>query len=101
MPQVNLSTMDPLAEARRVVDLLLPVAADSRRMEVFDAWEGYNEPVASDVEQMKRLADMEAERVRLLAAHGIRSVIGNTFGLPWNRLASTVAIWACTSTRHR
>jgi len=77
MPQVDLSTMDPLMEARRVVDLLLPVAADSRRMDVFDAWEGYNEPVASDAEQMKRLADMEAERVRLLAEQGIRSVIGN------------------------
>jgi hypothetical protein len=77
MPQVDLGTMDPLAEARRVADLLLPVAADSRRMEVFDAWEGYNEPVASDAEQMRRLADMEAERVRLLAEHGIRSVIGN------------------------
>lgn len=77
MPQVDLSKMDPVTEARRVVDLLLQVAGDSRRMEVFDAWEGYNEPVASDAEQMKRLADMEAERVRLLAGHGIRSVIGN------------------------
>jgi hypothetical protein len=83
MPQVDLGTMDPVAEARRIVDLLLPVAADSRRMEVFDAWEGYNEPVASDAEQMRRLADMEAERVRLLAEHGIRSVIGNfSVGLP-------------------
>ena len=83
MPQVDLGEIDPTAEARRVVDLLLPVAGDSRRMEVFDAWEGYNEPVASDAEQMKRLADMEAERVRLLAGYGIRSVIGNfSAGLP-------------------
>jgi len=77
MPQVELSTMHPENEARRVVDLLLPVAGDPRRMEVFDAWEGYNEPVASDVDQMKRLVDLEAERVRLLAGYGIRSVIGN------------------------
>jgi hypothetical protein len=77
MPQIDLGKIDPAAEARRVVDLLLPVAGDSRRMEIFDAWEGYNEPVASDAEQMKRLADMEAERVRLLAGYGIRSVIGN------------------------
>lgn len=77
MPQVDLGKIDPVAEARRVVNLLLPVAGDSRRMEIFDAWEGYNEPVASDAEQVKRLADMEAERVRLLAGYGIRSVIGN------------------------
>ena len=40
-------------------------------MDAFDAWEGFNEPVADTPDKMKRLADFEAERVRLLAEQGV------------------------------
>jgi hypothetical protein len=42
-----------------------------------DAWEGFNEPVPGDLDQMRRLADLEVERVRLLAQNGLRAVVGN------------------------
>ncbi|MCB0114793.1 MAG: hypothetical protein KDD84_11915, partial [Caldilineaceae bacterium] len=54
-----------------------PYADDPARKGWFDAWEAYNEPVAGNAEEMKRLADFEAERTRLLAAYGIRSIVGN------------------------
>ncbi len=76
--QINLAALnDPAAAARTFVDRLLPIATEARRRAAFDAWEAYNEPVPTDAEQMARLAQFEAERTRLLAAAGIRSVIGN------------------------
>ena len=48
-----------------------------RRRPYIDAWEAYNEPVAASPDEMKRLADFEAERTRLLGERGIRSIIGN------------------------
>jgi hypothetical protein len=77
LPQLDLSAIDPQMEARRFVELLLPIAGDPERMKWFDAWEAYNEPVPADNAAMRRLADFEAERTRLLAQAGIRSVIGN------------------------
>ena len=78
LPQIDLSTLtDPEAAAREFADKLLPIATDPRRLAAIDAWEAYNEPVPSDGEQMARLARFEAERTRLLAAAGVRSVIGN------------------------
>ena len=78
LPQIELSTLtDPEAAAREFVDRLLPIASDPARLAAIDAWEAYNEPVPSDGEQMARLARFEAERTRLLAAAGIRSVVGN------------------------
>ena len=78
LPQLDLSKMtDPAAEARAFVDRLLPIATESRRMQSFDGWESYNEPVVSDADQMTRLAQFEAERTRLLADAGIHSVVGN------------------------
>lgn len=77
LPQLDLSAIEPLAEARRFIEQLLPIAGDPERMKWFDAWEAYNEPVPTDPAAMRRLADFEAERTRLLAQAGIRSVIGN------------------------
>ncbi len=76
LEQLNLDA-DPIPLAHDFVNKLLPLAADSVRMEAFDGWEAYNEPVADTVDKMKRLADFEAERTRLLAENGIRSVVGN------------------------
>lgn len=77
LPQIQLSTVDPLPEARRFVEQLLPFADDARRRPYFDGWESYNEPVPANREEMARLADFEAERTRLLGERGIRSVIAN------------------------
>ena len=77
MPQLSLATIDPFAAAREFVGWLLPIAEDPARRPYFDGWESYNEPVAANTEEMKRLADFEAERTRLMAAYGLRSVIGN------------------------
>ena len=77
LPQVELASIDPLAKAREFVDALLPIAEDPARRPYYDAWQSYNEPVAGTEDEMKRLADLEAERTRLLAERGIRSCIGN------------------------
>jgi hypothetical protein len=68
---------DPVPLVRAFVDKLLPLATDPLRMAGIDAWEAYNEPVADTADKMKRLADFEAERTRLLAEQGLRSVVGN------------------------
>lgn len=73
----NLSSLNPTAAAADFVNRLLPFADDNLRRPYFDGWISYNEPTASNAEEMKRLADFEAERVRLLGDRGIRSVIGN------------------------
>jgi len=70
-------TADPGPLARQLSAQLLEHALEPVRFQYFDAWEGYNEPVADTPDKMKRLADLEAERTRLLGEQGIRSVVGN------------------------
>lgn len=84
LPQIDLAGLrDPQAAAQAFADQLLPVATEPRRLASFDGWESFNEPSPSDPEQMARLAEFEAHRTRLLAAAGIRSVIGNfSTGMP-------------------
>jgi hypothetical protein len=78
MPQIDLANLtDPKGEAAVFTQNVLSIMADPRRMSSIDGWESFNEPVAVDADQMARLAEFEAERTRLLAAQGIRSVIGN------------------------
>jgi len=77
LDQVNLATLDPIAEARRFVETVLPYADDPARRPYFDGWESFNEPVAGSIDEMARYSDFEAERTRLLGERGIRSVIGN------------------------
>ena len=78
LPQLDLSQMsDPVAAARAFADQLLPIATEPRRLAAIDAWEGFNEVVTLDAGQMERLAEFEAERTRLLANAGVKSVIGN------------------------
>jgi len=92
--QIELDKLtDPIGAARAYVEQrLLPYAEDPQRRPYIDAWQGYNEPVAGNAEEMKRLADFEAERVRLLAARGIRSVIGN-FGAGQPTSDPPFALW--------
>jgi len=64
--------LDPVAEARAHVAQVLPWTGN-----VFGGkWKGVNEPVIASREAMKRFAEFEAERVRLLAAHGLQAVVG-------------------------
>lgn len=77
LPQISLGDLDPAGAARSFVEQLLPYADDPARRQHFDGWEAYNEPVASNADEMKRLAEFEVERTRLLAERGIRSVVGN------------------------
>jgi PKD repeat protein len=42
-----------------------------------DYWEGYNEPIIQSPELMRWFAELEAERVRILAANGRKACIGN------------------------
>lgn len=78
LPQLDLAGLtDPRGAARAYADKLLPIATEPRRKAAIDAWEAYNEPVAETVEHMTRLAQFEAERTGLLAAQGLRSVVGN------------------------
>lgn len=77
LPQIDLPSLDPIPAAAAFVQQLLPIADDAQRRSTFDGWEAYNEPVAGNADEMRRLAEFEAERTRLLAGYGIRSVIGN------------------------
>jgi len=92
--QIKLSELtNPAGAAREYVEQrLVPYAEDPQRRPYIDAWQGYNEPVAGNADEMKRLADFEAERVRLLAARGIRSVIGN-FGAGQPTSDPPFALW--------
>ena len=77
LDQLDLNREDMKAEARRAVERVLPIALDGSRAGLVDAWEGFNEPVAGDEEQMRKLGELEAERARLLAENGLRAVVGN------------------------
>jgi hypothetical protein len=77
LDQLDLAETGVAAAARRAVEAVLPLALDARRTGLIDAWEGYNEPVPGGEDQMRRLADLETERVRLLAENGLRAVVGN------------------------
>jgi hypothetical protein len=50
---------------------------DKGRAGLVDAWEGFNEPVPGDAAQMGKLAELEVERIRLLAEKGLRAVVGS------------------------
>jgi hypothetical protein len=77
LPQLELATLNPAPAAREFVERLMPYADDQRRRPYLDGWESYNEPIAGNEDEMRRLGDFEAERTRLLAERGLRSVIGN------------------------
>ena len=80
LPHPDFANWDPIAEAQKFVQLLLPIATEPRRLAAIDCWESYNEPVVANETQMANLARFEAERVRLLAEAGVRSCVGN-FGV--------------------
>ena len=77
LDQLDLNRPDMKAEARRAAEAVFALALDERRAGLVDAWEGYNEPVPGDPDQMRKLSELETERVRLLAERGLAAVVGN------------------------
>ncbi|MCY3901903.1 MAG: hypothetical protein OXF76_01970 [Caldilineaceae bacterium] len=77
LPQLQLNNLNARAAAQDYANRLWPLADHPERRRHFDGWEAYNEPVAGNADEFKRLAEFEAERTRLLAQAGLRSVIGN------------------------
>lgn len=77
LPLPDFDAWDPIAEAHKFAELIIPIATEPRRMAAIDCWEAYNEPVVANEAQMASYAHFEAERTRLLAEAGIASCIGN------------------------
>ena len=67
--------LNPIACAREHCDRVLPWA--ERMGPTYDYWQGVNEPVIGSKEAMKRYADFEIERTRIMAQHGFRVVVGS------------------------
>jgi len=61
--------------SRWVREVLLPTVREHPEI---DYWEGYNEVGVFDLPELARYAEMEVERVQLLADARARAVIGNT-----------------------
>lgn len=77
LPQLQLHNLNAKAAAQEYANRLWPLADHHERRRHYDGWEAYNEPVAGNEDEFKRLAEFEVERVRILAQGGLRSVIGN------------------------
>ena len=77
LPHPDFSNWDPIAEAQKFAQLILPIATEPQRLAAIDCWESYNEPIVTNEAQMASLARFEAERTRLLAKAGVASCIGN------------------------
>ena len=77
LPLPNFDAWDPIVEAHKFAELIIPIATDPQRLAAIDCWEAYNEPVIVNEAQMASYARFEAARTRLLAEAGIASCIGN------------------------
>ncbi len=64
----------PLHAAQQLVNDLLPTM---RANPAIQYWEGHNEPVWNTPEEMAWYAQLEIERMRLMAELGLKCVIGN------------------------
>jgi hypothetical protein len=74
-PDFNDPALDPMATARDHCDVVSPWA--ERMGQTYDYWQGVNEPIIHSLEAMRRLADFEAERVRIMGSRGFRVVVGS------------------------
>ena len=74
------------------VEKALAYADDPERRPYIDGWEAYNEPVAATADEMKRLAEFEAERTRLVRAPTVIAVISRVTPNPaapeWEQVLS-------------
>lgn len=67
--------LDPVLAARDHCDKVLPWAG--RMGETCSFWQGVNEPIINSAEAIKRYAEFDAERARMMAGHGFRVVVGS------------------------
>jgi hypothetical protein len=74
-PDFNDPNLDPVAAACDHCDKILPWA--ERMGDTYSFWQGVNEPIVASAEAMKRLAEFEAMRARIMAEHGFQIVVGN------------------------
>jgi hypothetical protein len=87
-PDFNNPALNAWKAARDHCDKILPQA--NKMGTTYDYWQGVNEPVIQSADAMRRLADFEAERARILDANGFRVVVGSfSVGNPelglWNQ----------------
>lgn len=77
---------DPVQAARAFVNEHL---AEYQYNTGVDYWEGWNEPRPENLEEMTWYAQFEAERVRQMAANGLRAAVGGfAAGVPeWDEMA--------------
>ena len=86
-PDLSDPDFDPIEAASEHCDSVLPWA--ERMGKTCSYWQGINEPIIASAEAMKRLAEFDAERVRILSREGFRAVVGTfSVGTPelyyWN-----------------
>jgi hypothetical protein len=74
-PDFNVPSPGPIKAARDTCARILPWA--ERMGETYSYWQGVNEPIISSPIAMQRFAAFEAERTRIMAAHGFRVVVGS------------------------
>lgn len=74
-PNFNNPSLNAVQAARDYCAQVLPWA--ERMGATYDFWQGVNEPVIATAEAMRRLAEFEAERARIMAGHGFRVVVGS------------------------
>jgi hypothetical protein len=74
-PDFSSSDLDPIQSAKEHCEEILPWA--ERMGETYGFWQGVNEPVINDLDVMKRYAEFETERVRLLNGRGFKAVVGS------------------------
>jgi hypothetical protein len=74
-PNFNEPTLYPLQAARDHCAKVLPWA--ERMGKTYRFWQGVNEPAIASVDAMKRCAEFDAERARIMAQHGFRVVVGS------------------------
>jgi hypothetical protein len=74
-PNFNDPDLDPIQAARDHCHRILPWA--ERMGDTYRFWQGVNEPIISSPEAMRRCADFDAERARIMDGHGFRVVVGS------------------------
>ncbi len=74
-PNFNDSGLDPTKAARDHCDKILPWA--ERMGETYGYWQGVNEPIIGSSDAMKRCAEFDAERARIMSGKGFRVVVGS------------------------
>ncbi len=94
-PNFNDPNFAPRQVAREYCASVLPWA--ERMGETCRYWQGANEPIVSSSEAMKRFAEFEIERTRIMAAEGFRVVVGTfSVGNPelylWNHFVPALEV---------